>query len=89
MQTRWWQLSRLSSTGGIDVLDPLSHRLILSGLCLPTLDPPGLGFERSAAAAEHLIEGAQRSQQIRADESVVIGHGIVPGARLRHVSACG
>jgi hypothetical protein len=66
------------------------HRLarpVLTGLCLPT--PEAVGFEPSAAAAEHLIEGAQRPQQIRADESVVVGHGIVPGARLFHVSACG
>jgi hypothetical protein len=62
-------------------------RLILSGLHPPTLS--GLEFERSAAAAEHLFEGAQRPQQIGADKSVVVGHGIVPGARLFHVSACG
>jgi hypothetical protein len=60
----------------------------LDGLPRPTLDLLGLGFERSAAAAEHPIEGPQRPQQVRADESVVVGHGIVPGARLLHISAC-
>ena len=30
---------------------------------------------RSAATAEHLFEGAQRAQQIRADGAVVAGHG--------------
>jgi hypothetical protein len=62
-------------------------QLVAAVVLLPTLDPLGSGFDRSAATTEHLFEGAKWPQQIGADKSVVAGHGNLPDVRVRGVSA--
>ena len=63
-----------SSVGGPMLAIRRLAQLVAAVARLPTLDPLGSGFDRSAATAEHLFEGAQRPQQIRADGAVVAGH---------------
>jgi hypothetical protein len=54
---------------------------------LPILDFASSEFGFVAATTEHLFEGAQWPQQIRAYGTVVAGHDVVPGVRLSGVSA--
>jgi hypothetical protein len=46
-------------------------------------------LDYSATTAEHLFERAQRSQQIGAYGSILVGHGDLPDANLSGVTASG
>ena len=59
----------------------LAETILLVAL-LPLRSPIRTDSSRTAATTEHLFEGAQRPQQIGADESVVAGHDNLPGVRL-------